>query len=114
MVALATLGACFGVLAIVVLVLFFPMFMKQRDDLRELRYDLTKLREDFADGLRELQENVAAPDETGIWLPRPDPVTQGTAYVKQKERSAQVPAGVSPLSEIDELEALLNGKQGRN
>ena len=112
MVALATLGACFGVLAVIAIVLFFPNLVKQHDELIKLRYDLNKLKEDFADGLRELQENAAMPDETGMWLPRQDPLSNGT-YVKQKERSAQVPPGVSALGEISELEALFNG-EGRH
>ena len=45
MVALATLGACFGVLAVIAIVLFFPNLVKQHDELIKLRYDLNKLKE---------------------------------------------------------------------
>ena len=110
--ALATLGACFGVLAITALVCFFPSWLKQRDEITRLRYDLEKLKADFADGLRELQEQSAAPDETGMWIQRPDPMA-GTTYAKQQDRSVQ--AHVASQAEVDDiLKDLTHGLAGRN
>jgi hypothetical protein len=85
------IAASFAVFSAALAIVFLPKLIEFSDRQTKLEMKLDYLEKSFKDGLVELQEqNEASGVETGLWVPKTNPITQERSHILTREASEDV------------------------